>query len=83
MLWDGVMLPSGRIKCCRMTSCTLTCGVARCRIHEGGDAARRQVLPDQPLGAIPVEALGGVAYAGEVHAGWEGRSHALAVMLGR
>lgn len=28
------------------------------------------MLPDQPLGAVPVEALGGVSDAGEVHAGF-------------
>lgn len=38
--------------------------------HEGGDASGRQVFPDQPLGAVPVEALGGVSDAGEVYAGF-------------
>ena len=52
----------------------------RDRIHEGRDPPGGQVLPDQPLGAIPVEPSGGMTNAGEVHTGWGDRIHALAPM---
>lgn len=38
------------------------------RIHERGDASGSQMFPDQALRAVPVEALGGVADARQVHA---------------
>lgn len=50
------------------------CKVATCkpkktkRIHERGDASGSQMFPDQALRAVPVEALGGVADARQVHA---------------
>lgn len=37
------------------------------RIHEGRDASGGQVLPDEPLCAVPVEAFGGVSDARKMY----------------
>ncbi len=43
------------------------------RIHVCRDASGGEVLPDQPLRAIPVEVGGGVSDTGQVDTGWRER----------
>lgn len=41
------------------------------RIHAGGNFSGGEVFADQPLGAVPVEASGGVADPRKVDACWK------------